>query len=326
MHGNFVADVSDRLVSFARRRSWRIKWRYASPIILVHLIAALAFSPWFFSWAGLGAAAVGWYVFGTLGINIGYHRLLTHRSLSCPRWLERGLAILGVCCAEESPTVWVAWHRQHHAAADREQDPHSPLASFLWAHFGWLLLKSDNTEPGPLIPRYAKDLMSDRFYAWLEVSNRWFKIAMLSWLVFFIAGFAGALAAGGTPMDGLQLGASLLVWGAALRTVLLWHVTWSVNSITHLWGYRNYDTRDNSRNNFVVGLLAHGEGWHNNHHADPRSARHGHSWHEPDLTWLTIRALMVLGLAHDVVLPSPRIRAAFERRACAGGREPAPQG
>jgi len=129
-----------------------------------------------------------------------------------------------------------------------------------------------------------------------------------------VAGFASVNLTGGTTADAIQFGLSLLVWGVAVRTVAVWHITWSVNSITHLWGYRNYDTPDNSRNNIFVGIIANGEGWHNNHHADPRSARHGLDWREPDITWLTIRALMALGLARDVALPSPRLAAALKSR------------
>ena len=119
-------------------RTWRIKWRYASPIILIHLIALLACLPWFFSWTGVVLAAVGQYVFGGIGMNVGYHRLLTHRSFACPKWLERTLAILGACCLEESPTIWAAWHRLHHHSADKERDPHQPCP---------LKLPIDPTEP-----------------------------------------------------------------------------------------------------------------------------------------------------------------------------------
>jgi fatty-acid desaturase len=298
----------------AMRHPWRIKWRYASPILFVHLVALLACLPWFFSWTGVILAMLGCYVFGTLGMNVGYHRLLTHRGFSCPRWMERSLAILGACCMEESPTVWAALHRQHHHVADKERDPHSPLASFLWGHIGWLTIKSENAEPGPSIARYAPDLTSDPFYGWLEVGDNWIRVALASWAVFFAAGFAAMTLGGGTTQDAIRFGSSLVVWGAAVRTVVVWHLTWSVNSVTHLWGYRNYDTPDNSRNNILIGLLANGEGWHNNHHADPRSARHGHSWREPDVAWLTIRALMALGLAHDVALPSPHLAAALRSR------------
>jgi fatty-acid desaturase len=188
--------------------------------------------------------------------------------------------------------------------ADRARDPHSPLASFLWGHIGWLIIKSHNAKAGPAIARYATDLTRDRFYAWLEVNDNWTKVALLSWAAFFGVGYLStALSSGNTTLDAVRFGASLVVWGAAFSTVVVWHLTWSINSATHLWGYRRYETADNSRNNVLIGILTNGEGWHNNHHANPRSARHGHSWREPDLAWLTIRGLMALGLARDVCLP-----------------------
>jgi fatty-acid desaturase len=303
MHDKLIAPVAPQ-PGLLRR----IKWVYALPIVSVHLIAALALLPWFFSWTGVVLVPLVAYVFGVLGINIGHHRLLAHRGFSCPRWVERTLIILGVCCMQDSPTVWVAQHRQHHHMADRERDPHSPAASFLWGHVGWLVIRRENAEPGPSVERYAGDLLSDPFYEWLERGGNWAKIATLSWAAFFAAGFAAVALTGGAMPDAVRFGSSLLVWGAAVRTVLVWHVTWSVNSVTHLWGYRTYETPDNSRNNFLIGWLAYGEGWHNNHHADPRAARHGHSWREPDGAWLTIRALQAVGLAWDVAVSSPRLR------------------
>ena len=314
MHDKLVVDDPACTPDSAEHRIWRIKSRYAAPIIFVHLVAILAFIPWFFSWAGLILLVLGLYVFGTLGINLGYHRLLTHRGFSCPRWFEYTLAFLGACCAEESPIVWAAWHRRHHHVADQKPDPHSPLASFLWAHVGWLVIKSSHSEAGPLIRRYATDLTTDPFYAWLEVSDNWLKVALLTWVIYFAFGFGAESLAGAATSDAIQFGSSLVVWGAAVRTVLVWHASWSINSFTHLWGYRNYETADNSRNNILIGLLTNGEGWHNNHHADPRSAKHGHNWREPDVAWLTIRLLMMLGLARNVALPSPHLIAALKSR------------
>jgi fatty-acid desaturase len=318
MHDNPMAGDPGRTAAVASQATWRIKWRYASPIILIHLIALLACFPWLFSWTGVLLAVLGCYVFGGLGMNVGYHRLLTHRSFSVPLWLERSLAILGASCMEESPTVWAAWHRQHHHVADKGQDPHSPLTSFVWGHIGWLMIKSENADAGQLKARYAPDLVGDAFYAWLEASDNWIKVALASWAIFFAAGFAAASFSGGTMSDAAQFGLSLVVWGAAVRTVLVWHLTWSVNSVTHLWGYRNYETPDNSRNNILIGLLAGGEGWHNNHHAAPTSARHGHHWWEFDISWLTIRVLMILGLATEVCLPSPNLAETFKSRTKAG--------
>jgi fatty-acid desaturase len=279
-------------------------------ISLVHVIAALAAIPWFFSWTGVALLVAGIFVFGVLGINLCYHRLLTHRGFTCPLWLERTFATLAVCCMQESPPFWVAVHRRHHHHADDEHDPHSPLVSFFWAHVGWLVVRPDDMERKALIERYAKDIMRDPYYAWLERPLQWVWFALCTWAVFFAAGFFFVLLTGGTAMQALQFGLSLLIWGAALRTVVVWHITWSVNSVTHVWGYRNYDTPDVSRNNVLIGLLAAGEGWHNNHHADPRSARQGHKWWEFDLTWLLIRLLMRLGLARNVALPSPTLNAA----------------
>jgi stearoyl-CoA desaturase (delta-9 desaturase) len=235
MDDNAIAHAPVRAAAVASRRNWRVKWRYASPIILIHLIALLAFLPWFFSWTGVVLAGLGQYVFGGIGMNVGYHRLLTHRSFACPKWLERSLAVLGACCMEESPAIWAAWHRQHHHVADKERDPHSPLKSFLWGHIGWLMIKSDNADAGPLKKRYAPDLASDPFYAWLEASDNWIKVALLSWAVFFATGFAAVAFWGGTEIDAVQFGSSLVVWGGAVRTVLVWHITWSVNSVAHLW-------------------------------------------------------------------------------------------
>ena len=155
-----------------------------------------------------------------------------------------------------------------------------------------------------ILELYAKDILRDPFYARLERKFRWFWLVVISWGVFFAGGVLAALLCGGSAIEALQLGLSVLIWGVFVRTVLVWHITWSVNSVTHLWGYRSYDTDESSRNNVIIGFLSNGEGWHNNHHADPRSARHGHLWWEFDVTWLTIRLLVALGLAHKVAMPN----------------------
>mgnify|MGYP001428858561 CR=1 FL=1 len=274
---------------------------------LCHSLALLALLPWFFSWAGVAVFVAGAILFGVYGLNVGFHRLLTHRGFSCPLWLEHTLAILGTCSLEFSPALWVAVHRRHHHHSDEELDPHSPLKGFIWAHFGWLLMRTGDMKSKPLIDRYAKDLMRDPLYAMLERRKNWISLAFSVWLILFAAGFGVAALAGQTAGQALQLGASLVVWGGALRTIFVWHTTWSVNSVTHIWGYRNYETGDQSRNNPIIGILSAGEGWHNNHHADPTSARHGHKWWEFDFTWQAIRLLMLLGLATNVALPSPAL-------------------
>ena len=292
----------------------RFKSDALAGFIICHALAALAFLPWFFSWTGVVLLGVGIFVFGVLGLNIGFHRLITHRSFSCPRWLEHTFAVLGTCSLQFSPALWVAVHRRHHHFADEEQDPHSPLRGFFWAHFGWLLMRSGDMRSRPLIERYAKDVMRDPLYAMLERRKNWIKISFVLWLVAFAAGFGAAVISGDTAALAAQFGASLVVWGGALRTVIVWHTTWSVNSVTHIWGYRNYATPDDSRNNPLIGFIAGGEGWHNNHHADPSSARHGHHWWEADFTWRMIRILMRLGLATKVSLPSPNLGAKFAPR------------
>ncbi len=280
----------------------RIDWRYAASVIIIHLLALLALLPWFFSWTGVVLTVLEIYVFGMLGINIGYHRLLTHRGFCCPKWLEKFFALLGVCCLQQyAPARWVAIHRFHHQHPDTRPDHHSPLVSFLWSHVGWVLSRSDD-HTGRLLDfydRYAPDLLRDRFYLRLEAKN-WPIIYLAHVTLFFVVGLAIGWYASGEYFGGIQFGSSLLIWGVFVRTVLQWHNTWSVNSVTHRLGYRNYDTEENSRNHLLVGFLTHGEGWHNNHHAYPVSAVHRHRWWEFDLTYLVIRMLRVVGLVWDV--------------------------
>jgi len=292
---------ASRLLAPATVDVSRVTWPYALGVVGYHLLALLAFWPWLFSWSGLILAGAGCYVFGTLGINLCYHRLLTHRSFTCPKWLEHFFAILGVCSLQDTPARWVAVHRMHHQYSDESDDPHSPLVTFFWGHMGWLLVPNNRLARFELFERYCKDLLRDRFYFILERKLFWVWVNLAAWAVFFTLGFVPGWLVTGDALAGVQLGLSLLVWGVFLRTVLVWHITWSVNSVTHLWGYRNYDTDENSRNNVFVGLISNGEGWHNNHHAQPRSAAHGHRWWEFDVTYRTIRLLEMVGLARDVV-------------------------
>jgi fatty-acid desaturase len=285
----------------------RIKRRILTGIIIFHLLALLACVPWLFSWSGLAWTVGGLYLFGTLGINIGYHRLLTHRGFSCPRWLEHAFTVLGACCWQGSPMSWVAAHRLHHQHSDQPGDPHSPRRSFFWSHMGWFLVHDSALYELSTYERYIRDLLRDRFYKRLERPQLWAVIHAAQWLAFLGAGgLLGALSSGSLE-GGLQQGLSWLVWGVFVRTIAVWHITWSVNSITHLWGYRSFDTPDDSRNNWLVALLSNGEGWHNNHHAEPRCAAHGHRWWELDVSYWTIRALERLGLASDLVMPGRRV-------------------
>jgi stearoyl-CoA desaturase (delta-9 desaturase) len=279
----------------------RVNRTVLTSILSLHLLALLAWVPWLFSWSGLAWALAGLYLFGTLGINIGYHRLLTHRGFACPRWLEHGLTVLGACCRQGTPMSWVAIHRMHHQHSDEPADPHSPRKSLFWSHMGWFLIYDPAVYNLFTYDRYARDLFQDRFYKWLERPRVYRAVQWAQSLAFLAAGAAvGALLTGGAR-GALQLGLSWLVWGVFVRTVAVWHITWSVNSVSHLWGYRNFPTKDDSRNNWLVALVSNGEGWHNNHHADPRSAAHGQRWFELDVSYRTIRALRRVGMAWDVI-------------------------
>ena len=139
-------------------------------------------------------------------------------------------------------------------------------------------------------------------------------MALGSWIGFFVVGVVAGFLSSGSTLPALQFGASLLLWGGIVRTIAVWHITWSVNSVTYLWGYRNYYNDENSRNNVFIGILAAGEGWHNNHHADQRTAKHGHLWWELDGAYLTIRLLAALGLVGDIVMPNARLAAARAKR------------
>lgn len=278
-----------------------------------HLLALLAFVPWFFSWTGVILCAVSGFLLGLLGINLCFHRLLTHRGFKCPKWLEHTLAVLGVCCVQDTPMRWVAIHRQHHHYADTQPDPHTPLVNFLWSHVGWLLFKNSDHDRLRIFDRYGKDLIRDPFYVSLERNYNYYKIVVGSWLIVFAFGAAAKMLMSETLSDSLQFGLSLLVWGVFLRTVLVWHQTWAVNSISHLWGYCNYQTDEGSRNNVFVGFLSNGEGWHNNHHAYPSAAKHGHRWWERDVTYLTIRVLASVGLASKIILPNTKAAEVSEK-------------
>jgi stearoyl-CoA desaturase (delta-9 desaturase) len=299
----------DRPVSVARAG---VLWRYAISLGAMHVLALLALHPWFFSWTGVAVFAAGVFVFGQ-GVNLCYHRLLAHRSLAVPKWLEHAFVALALCSMQDTPVKWVTAHRHHHKFSDEQPDAHSPRAGFLWSHMGWLV-RANSAIRGPIpYQTYAHDLLQDKFYRRLE---RDWRLPVLIYLVhallFFAAGFAIGWA-GGTPAAGVQFGASLVVWGVILRTVAVWHITWSVNSFTHVFGYRTYATPENSRNNWVLGLLAAGEGWHNNHHHDQASASNRHRWWEFDLTFCHVWLLERLGLATNVIRPRAQRHAGRNR-------------
>jgi stearoyl-CoA desaturase (delta-9 desaturase) len=250
-------------------------------IVLVwfHIQAVAAF--WSFSWAHLVAAVALYWVAVGLGISMGYHRLHTHRGFKSYKLFEYFLAVCGTLTLEGGPIFWVATHRVHHQYSDQPEDPHSPRVSAFWAHMGWIIFGEASHNDTNRMSRYAPDLAKDPFYRWLTTYH-WVPLTVLGLILLAVGGWG------------------LVNWAIFLRVVVGLHSTWLVNSATHLWGRRRFATKDDSRNVWWVALLTFGEGWHNNHHAHPTSARHGLAWYEFDVTWLELKALEALGLVWDV--------------------------
>jgi stearoyl-CoA desaturase (delta-9 desaturase) len=254
-------------------------------MVLFHIGAVAAF--WFVSWTNVMVAlALHWMAVG-FGISLGYHRLHTHRGFKTSKAFEYFLAICGTLTLEGGPIFWVATHRQHHQLSDHEGDPHSPRDGGFWAHMGWILFGAAHHNNTTLMAKYAPDLGTDPFYRWL---NTW------HWVPLTVLGLT-LLAVGGWGM---------VFWGIALRVVFGLHATWLVNSATHMWGSRRFETRDDSRNSWWVALLTFGEGWHNNHHAHPVSARHGLAWYEFDMSWITLKLLNAVGVVRDLKVAKVR--------------------
>jgi stearoyl-CoA desaturase (delta-9 desaturase) len=279
--------------------------------LAIHALAAFALVPQLFSWTGVGLFLVGTHVFGSWGINIGYHRLLAHRSFRTYAWFERLLTVVALCSMQDTPARWVATHRLHHRHADHTEDPHSPLGDFVWSHIGWLFRRNPSLHHFGIYQKYARDVLDDPFFMWLEKhpsTAGWIYLAQ--GLAFYSAAFSLGLITGASVAAANWWALSWVVWGVLLRTVAVWHITWSVNSLTHLFGYQSYETGENSRNNWFVAIVAAGEGWHNNHHWDPASVSVQHRWWEFDTTYLTIRVFSMLGLAWDLVPMRTRRRSA----------------
>ena len=285
-----AADPADASPARIRRGlSWgSIDWTVVIGIGTLHLVALAA--PFTFTWSGLVVFALMCWITGGLGITLCYHRLLTHRSFKTPKWFEYFLTSLACMAWQGGPAQWVGVHRIHHAHSDEDEDPHTPNHGFTWAHMLWCM--SRNGENGQPAEAAAKDLLRDPVHRWL---NNYFIVPQF--------GLAALLILGGYLWGGWFTAASWAVWGVALRTVFVYHGTWFVNSASHTWGYQNFRTGDRSTNLWWVAVVSFGEGWHNNHHAQQRSAAHGMKWWEFDLTWWTIRALSVVGLARDIVKP-----------------------
>ena len=269
--------MSHELVILSNRQ--RINWITAVVLVVLHIgaVAALFYA----SWPVIATTLVLYWMTTGLGISMGYHRLHTHRSYKVPRLLEYFFAVCGSMTLEGGPIFWVATHRIHHQRSDRPGDPHSPRDGAWWSHVGWILFGECNHNNTRAMAKYAPDLAKDPFYVWLN-NYHWVPLSILGVLL---------LTFGGLPM---------LLWGGCFRVVFGLHATWLVNSATHLWGPRRFNTRDDSRNSWWVALLTFGEGWHNNHHAHPTSARHGLAWYEFDISWIQIKILRFFGIARGV--------------------------
>jgi stearoyl-CoA desaturase (delta-9 desaturase) len=257
----------------------RLNWSITLAMVVLHVGAIAAMFA--FSWRNLAASALLYCIATGLGISMGYHRLHTHRSYKTPLALEYFFAVCGTLTLEGGPISWVATHRIHHQNSDRPGDPHSPRDGAWWSHIGWLVLGESNHSNTHKMSKYVPDLAKHPFYRWLN-NYHWVSNVVLAIVL---------LAIGGWP---------LMLWGTCVRIVFGLHATWLVNSATHMWGARRFATRDDSRNNWWVALITFGEGWHNNHHAHPTSARHGLAWYEFDPSWILIKILKFVGLARSV--------------------------
>lgn len=276
--------------TFSQRES--LNWGTAGFMVLFHVCAVVAL--FMFTWEGLIVTLVLSWVGGSLGIGMGFHRLLTHRGYKTPKVIEYFLTFCGTLALEGGPINWVVTHRIHHSQTDMPGDPHTPREGKWWSHMGWILRGTAQQHPEHIMQRYAPDLMKNPVHVFM---NRFYYVPLI------ICGVV-LFAFGGWP---------LMMWGVFLRVTFGLHFTWLVNSATHLWGSRRFETRDDSTNSWWVALLTFGEGWHNNHHAYPRAARHGLKWYEIDVNWYGIRALQGLGLAKQVRLVTNHQMAAAPR-------------
>lgn len=275
-----MATVSE--IQIKDEPKYRIRWKVLVPLTLLHLGALAA--PFFYSDTNLAVFLILWLVTGLFGITVGYHRLLAHRAFQT----KSAVRAFHLACAsislQQGPISWVRIHRAHHKFADRIEDPHYQDNGFFFGHMGWSFLAHRQIGRSDLVKQLPNDLKNDRLAIFFE---RWhYPIFLASLLLFYAIG-----------------GLGLLLWAGCLRTVFVMHITWSVNSITHRFGTRTHETRDKSTNHPVIAFLAWGEGWHNNHHRFPNSARQGLHRLEYDPSWYWIKFLSLCGLAWDIRLP-----------------------
>ena len=262
---------------------WAIGW-----LSMAHIVCLAA--PFTFTWTALGVTLFLHWVTGSLGICLGYHRMLTHDGMKTHPWVRNVFAMIGTLAGEGTPLDWVADHRKHHKHSDQVGDPHSPHDGPWWSHMFWLAFHTHNGDRVAHLTHWVPDLYKLR--SMRIIDKLFLPVHIATGFILFGLGYA---------FSGTEMAVSLVVWAMFLRLVAVLHTTWMVNSASHIFGYRNYETTDDSRNNWLVAIIAYGEGWHNNHHAYPRMAKHGHKWWEFDMTWMAIKLLRRLGLVWDVV-------------------------
>lgn len=267
------------VIEFTPARTGKYNWNTIFFVSAFH-VAALA-AIFTFSWANLAATLAVWLVAASWGIGIGYHRLLTHRGFTTSKWLMRFLATCGTLSLQSGPISWVTTHRLHHAFTDTDRDPHSPQKGVWWSHIGWIFSGTAQNQPQAVRERYSPDLLKDRYLVFID-KYYWVTTLILASVLFAIGGW------------------TMVVWAIVMRVAVSWHFTWMVNSVTHIFGSRRFESRDDSRNNVLVAAVTFGEGWHNNHHAYPRSAKHGLTWKEFDINWYQLCLLEKLGLIRNV--------------------------
>ncbi|KAJ9537916.1 hypothetical protein OSB04_030649 [Centaurea solstitialis] len=278
---------SNVVVIQKRNLFWGRKWRSLDIKIALGMLGfhiLTLFAPFTFTWDVFWLAVLSYFLTGALGITVGYHRLLAHRSFKVPKWLEYTCVYLGVHASQRDPIYWVSMHRYHHQYVESEKDPHTPIFGFWFSHIGWIF------DSGYIMEKYqerknVEDLKSQTFYRFIKRTYLWHLFGF--WALVY--------AWGGFPY---------FVWIIGVRNTCVLNATFLVNSACHIWGKRVWSTNDLSKNNWWVALITFGEGWHNNHHAFEYSARHGLEWWQIDVGWYVIRFLESIGLATNVKLPT----------------------
>jgi len=268
-------------MTVAKSQNLPFAWHVIGFMLAVHIGALFALLPSNFSWSAIALALFLHWFTGCLGNTLGWHRLIAHRSFKVPKWLEYVFVFAGSLSCQSGPIEWIGLHRHHHTHSDQITDHHNSGRGFWWSHMGWLLYQVPAKKE---IGRFTQDISGDPVYQFFSA---------------YFLPLQGVLAVvlyliGGWPF---------VIWGVFVRLVVVYHCTWFVNSATHKFGYRTYESGDRSTNCWWVALITYGEGWHNNHHAFQYSARHGLQWWEFDTTWITIQVLCYLGLAKKIKIP-----------------------